>query len=55
MKCPQCGAKTRQIIPNVASDVKEKHYCRKCQQYFYAVLSGTGTTINPDRYLVRKV
>jgi len=55
MKCPQCRSTTDQIIPAASSDTKERHYCPQCQQYFYAVYTGAGTTIQPDKYLVREL
>jgi Zn finger protein HypA/HybF involved in hydrogenase expression len=54
MKCPQCGSTTDQIIPAVSGDTKERYYCTRCQQHFYAIYTGAGTTIQPDKYLVRE-
>ncbi len=55
MKCPQCGSTTDPIIPSVSSDTKERHYCPLCKQHFYAIHTGAGTTIQPDKYLVREI
>lgn len=55
MRCPQCGNITSPIIPAASSDTKERHYCHVCKQNFYAVLTGSGTTIQPDKYLVRDI
>ncbi len=55
MRCPQCERTLTPITPSVSSDTKEKYYCYSCKQGFYAVYTGSGTTIQPDKYLVREI
>jgi hypothetical protein len=55
LKCLSCGGVVVPVIPSTTGDTTERVYCEHCRAIYYVITGNTGTTINPNHYLVRMV